>query len=99
MLTRISARDGSSLVFSFEGERISGINGDTVASALLKAGETVFRTSAVSGEPRGPFCLMGVCFECLVEVDGVQNVQACMLRASSGMVVRRQDNSAKALTE
>jgi predicted molibdopterin-dependent oxidoreductase YjgC len=44
----------------------------------------------VSGEPRAPYCMMGVCFECLVEVDGVPNVQACMTSVREGMTVRRQ---------
>ena len=61
-----------------------------MASALLAAGETVFRTTPVSGAERGPFCMMGVCFECLVEIDGVPNRQACMTPVSDGMNVRRQ---------
>ena len=64
--------------------------GMTLAAALLANGETVFRDSAVSGAPRGPFCLMGVCFECLVEVDGGPGRQACMVDVAEGMYVRRQ---------
>lgn len=58
--------------------------GDTVAAALLAAGIAVCRTTPVSGAARGPFCLMGVCFECMVEVDGVA-VQGCMVRVAAGM--------------
>ena len=58
--------------------------GDTVAAALLANGITVCRTSAVSGAPRGPFCLMGACFECVVEVDGV-SVQGCLAQVAPGM--------------
>jgi len=97
MLTRIGAADGTPISFSFDGQPIAAVDGDSVAAALLKAGQRVLRASTVSGAPRGPFCMMGVCFECLIEVDGVTNRQACMVRASSGMVVRRQDNTAGAL--
>ena len=45
------------------------------------------RSSAVSGEPRAPYCMMGVCFECLVEIDGLANRQACMVRVRPGMQV------------
>lgn len=59
----------------------------SVAAAMLAAGATACRTSAVSGAPRGPFCMMGVCFDCLVEVDGVPNVQGCMTPVRDGMQV------------
>jgi predicted molibdopterin-dependent oxidoreductase YjgC len=48
------------------------------------------RASPVSGAPRAPYCLMGVCFECLVEVDGVRDRQACLTTIRDGMRVRRQ---------
>lgn len=71
-----------------DGEPLHAAAGDTVAAALLAAGRPVTRTSAVSGGPRAPYCLMGVCFECLVEVDGVPSCQACLVEARDGMVVR-----------
>ncbi len=63
--------------------------GETVAAALLASGMGVFRETAVSGAARGPWCMMGVCFDCLVEIDGVGNRQACMVEVTPGMVVRR----------
>ncbi|SAK80638.1 (2Fe-2S)-binding protein [Caballeronia ptereochthonis] len=60
----------------------------TVAAALLEGGAPACRTTPVSGVPRGPFCMMGVCFDCLVEIDGVPNMQACMTRVRDGMRVR-----------
>ena len=59
--------------------------GDTVAAALLAAGVQVFRTTPVSAAPRGPYCLMGACFECLVDIDGQRGRQACMTRVAPGM--------------
>jgi predicted molibdopterin-dependent oxidoreductase YjgC len=74
----------------FEGQPLSARGGDTVAAALLADGHWQFRTTPVSGAARGPFCMMGVCFDCLVEIDGVANRQACMVEVREGMRVRRQ---------
>jgi D-hydroxyproline dehydrogenase subunit gamma len=71
-----------------DGRAIKAHEGDTLAMALMNAGVVVFRQTPVSGAPRGPLCLMGVCFDCLVEVDGRQNVQSCMVEARAGMQVR-----------
>ena len=67
----------------------------TVAAALLADGRVACRSSAVSGVERGPFCMMGVCFDCLVEIDGVPNVQACMTRVAEGMRVRSMQGKAR----
>lgn len=76
------------LSFTFDGQVIRAREGDSVAAALLAAGVTTLRSTAVSGSPRGPYCLMGVCFDCLVEIDGAQNLQSCMVEAAEGMAVR-----------
>lgn len=67
----------------------------SIAAALLAAGNAACRTSAVSDVPRGPFCMMGVCFDCLVEVDGVPNVQACTTPVRNGMRVRAMAGKAR----
>jgi D-hydroxyproline dehydrogenase subunit gamma len=67
--------------------------GDSVAVALLAAGVNTTRTTAASGAPRGPYCMMGACFECLAEVDGVANVQTCMTEVRDGMRIRLQDGA------
>lgn len=69
---------------------VSACEGDTLALALLQAGIDRFRETPVSGSARAPMCLMGVCFDCLVEVDGTPNVQACMVTVRDGMQVRLQ---------
>ncbi|CDM25348.1 binding-protein-dependent transport systems inner membrane component [Castellaniella defragrans 65Phen] len=61
--------------------------GISVAAALLLLGVDRFRASAVSGMPRAPYCMMGVCFECLVEIDGEPNQQACLVTVRDGMRV------------
>lgn len=73
----------------FEGREIAARAGESLAAALLAAGERVFRVSPVSGAPRGPFCMMGACFDCLVEIDGMPGHQACMTVVRAGMDVRR----------
>lgn len=71
-----------------DGRPVPARRGEPLAAALLRAGAVPIRHSAVSGEPRAPMCMMGVCFECLVELDGVPNVQACMTPVGAGMRVR-----------
>ncbi len=80
--------------FLFEGEPVQAQEGDTVATALLAAGAGATRTTPASGSARGAYCLMGVCFECLVEIDGVPNRQGCMVPVAEGMSVRRQCGAA-----
>lgn len=74
----------------FEGAALSVPAGMSLAAALLVSGVTHTRESAVSGRPGAPYCMMGVCFECLVEVDGQANCQACLLPVRAGMRVLRQ---------
>jgi D-hydroxyproline dehydrogenase subunit gamma len=74
----------------FEGQEIPARPGDTVAVALLAAGIAATRTTPVTGSARGPFCMMGACFECLAVVDGCPNVQTCMTAVRYGMRVQPQ---------
>lgn len=82
------------ITFLFDGRPVEAQEGDTVATALLATGADVTRSTAVSGAIRAPYCLMGVCFECLVEVDGVPNRQGCLVAVTDGMQVRRQQGAA-----
>jgi D-hydroxyproline dehydrogenase subunit gamma len=82
--------DAAPVSLQVEGRPVQARVGDTVALALLQAGVSTFRETPVSGAPRAPLCLMGVCFDCLVEVDGRANVQACMTPVADGMAVRLQ---------
>ena len=68
---------------------------DSIAVALLAAGVTATRTTAASGAPRGPYCMMGACFECLAEVDGRPNIQTCMTQVQDGMRIRPQSGAAQ----
>ncbi len=81
--------------FTWNGRSLRGCEGDTVASALLGAGVRANRVHPVSGQERAPFCMMGTCFECLVEIDGVPNRQACQVRLQEGMTIRPQIGARK----
>lgn len=73
----------------FAGQEIPAVIGETVAAALWAAGEIVLRRSSGSGDPRAVFCNMGICFECLVRIDG-RPVRSCMTPVlGEGMVVER----------
>lgn len=86
------AKDGTadSITISFDGRPLRVPQGVSVAAALLAAGIERFRTTPVSGAARAPYCMMGVCFECLVEIDGVANRQSCLVPVAEGMQVRSQ---------
>ncbi len=79
-----------SVRFRFEGRELQAPEGMNLAAALLSHGELAFRESPVTGAARGPFCLMGACFECLVVIDGKSGRQACMVEVAENMEVRRQ---------
>lgn len=64
--------------------------GASAAAAVLLAGLPSIRETPLTGSPRLPYCMMGVCFDCLAEIDGVPNRQACMVPTRPGMRIRRQ---------
>src|SRR5471030_3510775 len=72
---------------SFDGQPLQALPGETVA-ATLSAANIVATRQARSGAPRGPFCGMGVCFDCLVTIDGRPNQRACLTKVTAGMDVR-----------
>jgi predicted molibdopterin-dependent oxidoreductase YjgC len=73
----------------FEDQNINAESGDSVAAALLAAGVIVFRETE-EHEARGPYCMIGNCFECLVEIDAVPSLRACQEIVREGMQVRTQ---------
>src|SRR5215470_17072024 len=80
-------RPAGPIAFRFDGRELSALPGETIAAALAAAGIVALR-QARSGAPRGPFCGMGVCFDCLVTVDGRPSQRACLTKVSAGMDVR-----------
>ncbi|MGX5733828.1 (2Fe-2S)-binding protein [Bosea thiooxidans] len=76
------------ITIQVDGRSLQVRKGISLAMALMEVNVVPLRRTALSQAPRSPLCLMGVCFECLCEVDGRQNVQACMVEALDGMSVR-----------
>jgi len=89
MFKRLETAGTRPVHFTFEGTALAGVEGDSVASALLAAGHAVFRHTPVSASARGPLCMMGVCHDCLVSIDGGASVQACLTPLREGMQVRQ----------
>ena len=81
---------GTAVTLKVDGQPIGARAGDTVAAAMLAAGIDRFRTTPVTESPRAPYCLMGVCFECLVTVDGIGSRQGCLVPVAEGMKIETQ---------
>ena len=80
------------VTITFDGKALRVPMGISVAAAVLghtHPGDTY--THPVDGSPRAPYCLMGVCFECMMEIDGVPNQQSCLVTVREGMKVKRQN--------
>merc|ERR1711969_53835 len=81
------------LRFRWNGQQLTGRPGDSIAAALSAAQVTRFGTGG-NGQPRGPFCGMGVCQDCAVKVDGRTGRLACMTTLRDGMEIEAQDDRA-----
>lgn len=92
MFQRLELTDAARVPVAIEvdGAIVAARTGESVAAALLNAGIVLFRNTTISSAPRAPLCMMGICFDCLVEVDGVPNRQACMVVVRDGMRIRLQ---------
>jgi predicted molibdopterin-dependent oxidoreductase YjgC len=78
------------VTITVNGEPVTGVVGQSLAGVILASGTLGFRRTSVAGRPRGVFCGIGVCYDCLVEVNGQRDVRACQRRATEGDVVRAQ---------
>ena len=82
-----------------DGRDVSVPAGSSLAAAALVAGVMPTRRTAISGAARAPYCMMGVCYDCLMEVDGVPDVQACLTPVRPGMDARSQHGLGAALDD
>ena len=87
-----STGGGTPLRITVDGVPLTGVTGQTIAGVLLAAGRVSWRWSP-SGGPRGVFCGIGVCFDCLVTVNGARDVRACRRRAHDGDIVTTQSRA------
>jgi predicted molibdopterin-dependent oxidoreductase YjgC len=79
--------DSATVAVTVDGESVQAYPGEVVATVLLAMGRLTFRHTDRGYSPRGVFCGMGVCFDCLVTIDGQPNVRACLTLVQAGMVV------------
>lgn len=73
------------ITLTFDGRPLRAAAGDSVGAALTRAGVRAWRTTRREGRPRGLFCGIGVCYDCLLTVDGVASQRACLVPAVDGM--------------
>jgi D-hydroxyproline dehydrogenase subunit gamma len=79
---------GATVTLRLDGAPLPARRGQTVAAAMLAAGQRVLRHTRRRGRPRGIFCAMGMCFDCVMTIDGKAGVRACMTKVEDGMDVR-----------
>jgi hypothetical protein len=90
MFRKLPDGSGPRLTVFVEGQPVAVSEGDSAATAALLAGLSATRASAIGGQPRAPYCMMGVCFECLMVIDGLASQQACLVTVREGMRIARQ---------
>jgi predicted molibdopterin-dependent oxidoreductase YjgC len=88
--TKAGLERGPRLTFTFDGKPIVAYQGESIAAALMAAGHRTLRSTPLLDQPRGVFCGMGVCFDCLVVIDGRPSIRACLTPAADGMRVETQ---------
>lgn len=81
---------GKVVDFTLDGKSMSGVEGEPIAMALQDAGIKVHRYTAKRNEPRGVFCAIGRCTDCVMVVDGVPNVRTCITPLKAGMRIETQ---------
>ena len=80
---------------TIDGQKVDVPARISVAAAVMLVRHGATRSTPVSGAGRAPYCMMGVCFECLMDIDGVPNRQACMITVAAGMEISPQDGAAR----
>lgn len=90
MFRKLHEPGAQALTVFIDGVAVPAEAGDTVAAVLLRQETAATRTTPVHESPRAPYCMMGVCFDCLAIVDGVASTQTCLVTVREGMRVQRQ---------
>ena len=78
---------GKQVEIEVDGEKVLAYEGESIAAALLASGKRALRMTPKNGTPRGMFCGMGICFDCVMTVDGMPSVRTCVTPVKAGMVV------------
>ena len=90
MFRKLHEFDTQAVQVEIDGIVVSAEAGESLASVLLRQEEFWTRQTPVGQQKRAPYCLMGVCFDCMAEVDGKPSVQTCLVTVRDGMKVVRQ---------
>jgi len=90
MFRKLHEPGAQALTLTIDGVPVRAEPGETVAAVLLRQQTAALRTTPVNESPRAPYCMMGVCFDCLAIVDGVASTQTCLVTVREGMRVERQ---------
>lgn len=90
MFRKLDQEAGGLLTVYVDGHPVTAGADESVAAVLLRQASFWSRTTPVSGARRAPYCMMGVCFDCLAVVDGVSSVQTCLAQVRDGMRIERQ---------
>ena len=94
MFSPLETNTAPTVTFTFDNQPVTASEGMTIAAALLASGHKSLRETPVSGQARGPFCMMGACFDCLVCIDG-ETVQACQVLVQDGLFGQPHSTGAK----
>jgi predicted molibdopterin-dependent oxidoreductase YjgC len=92
-LDYVDATPGAAYDITIDGRTVAALPGQSVAAALWSAGIISWRNTRNEARPRGVFCGIGVCFDCLVTVNGRPNVRACLAEARPGDAITTQEGS------
>lgn len=90
MFEKLQGALGELVTIQIDGTPVAAESNESVAAVLLRQRPVWARTNPVSGAIRAPYCMMGACFDCLAEIDGVSSVQTCLVTVRDGMRVKRQ---------
>lgn len=88
-------KNENKVVIYFDDREVEAIKGEPIAAALLAAGVRSFRKTVRTGEPRGLYCGIGQCNDCIMEVNGIPNVRTCVTLVEEGMIIRTQEGLGK----
>ena len=81
------------ITFTLDGVELTAVEGQSIAGALIAAGVIAWRRTRFDDRPRGVFCGIGACFDCLITVNGEPNVRACLAQVGAGDRIERQEGT------
>ena len=90
MFRKLHEPADKTVTLTIDGVSVTAELGESVAAVLLRQSPVWSRTTPITQSKRAPYCMMGVCFDCLAEVDGDASVQTCLTTVRDGMRVERQ---------